>query len=360
MTPLSPKIRVLIVEDSPVAVALLKRELAKASDIEVVGTARHGREALEMLATAHPDVVCTDYHMPVMDGLELTREIIARHPLPILVLSVSVEEGSVNVFNLLNAGALDFISKPNLQSESTYAALSSQLANKIRILSGVRVLRRLTRPKPHTETPGRRLFSPDLNSPVRLIVIGASTGGPQALHSILPQLPAGFRAPVVCIQHISEGFLGGLVQWLDESSPLNVRIARCGDTPSSGTVSFPQEGTHLMFDDTGKFLLSRGQPLGGHRPSVTVTMRSAAERYGSSVVGVLLTGMGSDGAEGMADIVKAGGVTIAQDEASSMIFGMPRQAIERGAAMHVLPLNDIALALVRLQNCGLKRNGASG
>jgi two-component system chemotaxis response regulator CheB len=350
MTSSSTKIRVLIVEDSPVAVALLKRELAKAPDIEVVGTARNGREALELIPALNPAVVCTDFHMPVMDGLELTREILARHPLPILVLSVSVVDGSVNVFNLLNAGALDVVSKPNLESESTYAALSSQLANKIRILSGVRVFRRLKRPEPGTAPPGKPLLFPDLKSPVRLVVIGASTGGPQALQTILNQLPLGFSLPVVCVQHISEGFLDGLVQWLNDSSPLDVRIARSGDTPTPGTVSFPQEGTHLAFDDRGRFLLSHGQPVCGHRPSVTMTMNSAAERYGGTVVGVILTGMGSDGADGMADIIKAGGLTIAQDEASSMIFGMPRQAIERGAVLHILPLCDIAPALVRLQN----------
>jgi two-component system chemotaxis response regulator CheB len=147
------------------------------------------------------------------------------------------------------------------------------------------------------------------------------------------------------------------VQWLDDISPLDVRIAKGGETPAPGTVSFPPEGSHLAFDDRGRFLISRAQPVGGHRPSVTVTMNSAAERYGTSVVGVLLTGMGSDGAEGMADIMKAGGVTIAQDEESSMIFGMPKQAIERGAALHVLSLNDIAPALVRLQNGAVKRNG---
>ena len=360
MTLSPPKIRVLIVEDSPVAIALLKRELAKSPDIEVVGTARHGREALELLSITNPDVVCTDYHMPVMNGLELTREIMAAHPLPILVVSVSVEEGSANVFNLLNAGAIDFVSKPTLESESAYAALTSQLANKIRILSGVRVFRKVTRPEPATAPSARHLLLPNPKSPVRLVVIGASTGGPQALNTILKQLPAGFRLPVVCVQHISEGFLDGLVQWLDDASPLEVRIAWGGDTPAPGTVSFPPEGSHLAFDDRGRFLISRAQPVGGHRPAVTVTMNSAAERYGTSVAGVLLTGMGSDGADGMADIMKAGGLTIAQDEESSMIFGMPKQAIERGAVRYVLPLHDIAPALVRLQNGALTRKGVAG
>ena len=350
MTLSPPKIRVLIVDDSPVAVALLKRELAKAPDIEIVGTARHGGEALEMIPLLNPSVVCTDYHMPVMDGLELTREIIARYPLPILVLSISVEDGSLNVFNLLNAGAIDVVSKPNLENESTYAALSSQIAAKIRILSGVRVFRRLKPKAPETAPPGKTLFIPDLKSPVRLVVIGASTGGPQALQTILKQLPAEFAAPVVCVQHISEGFLDGLVQWLNSSSHLDVRTARGGEPPAPGTVSFPREGTHLTFDDKGRFLVSTAPLCDGHRPSVTVTMRSAAERFGRSVVGVLLTGMGSDGAEGMTDIMNAGGITIAQDEESSIIFGMPRQAIERGAALHVLPLDDIAPALIRLQN----------
>lgn len=343
-------IKVLLVDDSPIALVQLKRMLASALDIEVVGTAENGKEALELIPRLQPTVICTDLHMPVMDGLEFTREVMAKYPRPILVISVSVEKGSANVFTLIEAGAVDVFTKPRGGLDSEIETLTPQLINKIRVIAGVHVFRKFRKDIPAASPQAAGPSVGDRQRPVRIIVIGASTGGPQALQEILTALPADFRLPVVCVQHITEGFLDGLVAWLSSLCSMKVRIARPGELPQSGTVYFPPEKTHLKFDDHGRFVASTELPLDGHRPAVTITMQSAAKFFGSAMVSVLLTGMGRDGAEGMKAVTQQGGITIAQDEASCVIFGMPQEAIKLGAAKYVMPLNDIAGALMKIQN----------
>ncbi len=336
-------IKVLLVDDSPIALTILKRMLSSSPDIEVVGTALNGKEALELIPKLNPTVLCTDLHMPVMDGLELTKQVMSLHPMPILVVSVSVREGSANVFKLLEAGAVDVMLKPKGGLEAEFEKNAKEFVSKIRILSGVRVFRKFRAERP-PEIPESKIQIPKS----KIIVIGASTGSPQALHEILGQLQHDFPLPVVCIQHISEGFLKGLVEWLSEQCRIKVRIAEHGELPMTGTVYFSQEGTHLKIDRSGRFVCSTEPPVYGHRPSITVTMRSLVQYYGSAVIGVLLTGMGSDGAEGMLAIQQAGGATIVQDEKSSVVFGMPKQVIEIGGAQHILSLEEITEMLMRL------------
>ncbi len=339
-------IRVLLVDDSPIALHILQRLLSRAPDIQVVGTAANGKDALDLLPLLHPDVICTDLHMPVMDGLEFTRAVMSNQPQPILVLSVSVEASSHNVFQLLEAGAVDVYPKPRDILDADQDKLAKELASKIRVIAGVHVFRRNGATK---RAPLPPLALPP-HSPVRIVAIGASTGGPQALREILIRLPADFPLPVVCVQHIGSDFLSELVTWLNEAAPLPVRKAAQGEIPQAGIVYFAPEDTHLEFDDSGRFELSHAPPSEGHRPSVSVMLRAIARRYGTGAVGVLLTGMGRDGAEGMLDIATAGGVTIAQDEASCVVYGMPREAVALGAAQHVLPLEQIAPALIALTN----------
>jgi two-component system chemotaxis response regulator CheB len=179
-----------------------------------------------------------------------------------------------------------------------------------------------------------------------MVIIGSSTGGPQALQTILKQLPSDFPTPILCIQHIAPGFLNGLVNWLRSLCSMKVKIAQDGELPLAGTIYFPQEGTHLLVDKKGRLVSSLESPLDGHRPSITLTLKSAADYYGKAAVGILLTGMGRDGADGMKAIAKAGGITMVQDEKSSIVFGMPKQAIELGAAQYVLPLDEIANVLI--------------
>jgi two-component system chemotaxis response regulator CheB len=343
-------IRVLLVDDSPLVLHILQRLLSRSPEIQVVGTAADGKEALELVPALNPDVICTDLHMPVMDGLELTRAVMDNYPRPILVVSVSVEPGSPNVFRMLEAGAVDIMPKPRDIMNGDMDKLANELASKIRILAGVRVFRR--RNNVHGAPAAKPALKPAVlpcpQAPLRIVVIGASTGGPQALREILGHLPATFPLPVLCVQHIGSNFLSEMVTWLAEICPLPVRKAAHGEKPQAGVVYFAPEDAHLELDNGGRFVLSLAQPLDGHRPSVTVTMRFAARCFGGGTVGVLLTGMGRDGAEGMASIAAAGGITIAQDEASSVVYGMNKQAVELGAVQHILPLEQIAPALVGL------------
>lgn len=388
-------IRVLLVEDSPVATTIFKRMLSTSPDIVVVGCARTGTEGLAMIPHLQPHVICTDLHMPQMDGLEFTQEVMAKFPRPILVISSSVQpENTHNVFKLLQAGAVEVFPKPRGAIGEHYETTRSELISKIRILSGVAVFTRHRRQritestsvvtktdapaKPVSSQPGettrvglsvRPKISPSppkvgiqplapkgrANCPpapsrtgiaavqlVKIVGIGASTGGPQALYTILTSLPANFPLPIVCIQHISEGFLQGLVDWLNSECAMQVKIASADELPQPGTIYFPPERHHLELNSQQRFSCSSAPPCSGHRPSVTVTFNSLAKIYGSKAMGILLTGMGRDGADGMQAIHRAGGVTIAQDEKTSVVFGMPKEAIALGAASLVLPLNEIA------------------
>ncbi|MCW6037797.1 chemotaxis-specific protein-glutamate methyltransferase CheB [Spirulina subsalsa FACHB-351] len=369
-------IKVLIVEDSPIARSILKRMLDSAPNIEVVGMAETGIQGLELLDKLQPDVICTDLHMPRMNGLEFTMEVMATKPRPILVISASVqEEDTQNVFELLDAGAVDIFPKPRAGGTTEYEAVKQQLINKIQVLSGVRVFTRRRRgdhpplssppipPPPPTPPPLLRSLEPPtppliqtpppirrysaLNKP-KILTVGASTGGPQALRTVLGSLPSHFPAPVICVQHISEGFLQGLLDWLGHHCHLPIQIAQEGETPRAGVIYFPKEQVHLEFDSVGRFRYSGATRVGGHRPSVTVTFQAVAQVYRAASVGVLLTGMGRDGADGMLAIHQAGGYTIAQNEQSCVVFGMPKEAIALGAAREVLSIEAIPLTLMKV------------
>jgi two-component system, chemotaxis family, protein-glutamate methylesterase/glutaminase len=344
-------IRVLLVEDSQIALVVLKRILETSPQIEVVGTARNGLEALQLIPQTQPDVICTDLHMPQMDGLELTIEVMATHPRPILVISASVQEDSHNVFQLLEAGAVDMFPKPLVGLTADDEALRQALISKIQVLSGVKVF---TRKRKVTQLQGSKSsysIVPSLaHLKPKIVAVGASTGGPQALQELFTSLPIDFPLPILCVQHISFGFLQGLLDWLGKGCLLPIRIAQPGDRPIPGTIYFPPEHRHLELDVIGRFICSDAPPVGGHRPSVTVTFRSIARVYGQKTVGILLTGMGRDGADGMQAIAQVGGLTIAQDEATSVVFGMPREAIALGAAKQVLPIQAIAPTLLNWIN----------
>jgi two-component system, chemotaxis family, protein-glutamate methylesterase/glutaminase len=343
--PSSP-VSVLLVDDSLIALTILSRMLSTSLEIQVVGKARSGREALELIPRLQPAVICTDLHMPDMDGLELTKHIMARFPRPILVVSAAVQpEDTHNVFKLLEAGAIDILPKPRGGLTADEPHITQELISKIKLISGVVALTRRQRTWPGPEQTQDGSLSP---SRPRIVAIGASTGGPQALRTILAQLPADFPAPILCVQHISDGFLRGLVDWLGGHCTMPMKIAQVGEQPLAGTIYFPQEGAHLEIDQTGKLMCSHKAPIDGHRPSVTATFNSVADYSGDGAIGILLTGMGSDGARGMQAIFAAGGITIAQNEETSIVFGMPKQAIALGAVKYVLPLHKIAFLLPEL------------
>lgn len=340
-------IRVLLVEDSPMTLVILKRILNASQQIEVVGEARTGVEALELIPNIQPDVICTDLHMPQMDGLEFTSEVMTLYPRPILVISAWVQqEDTPHVFQLLEAGALDIFTKPTAGLSMEDKLLNQELINKIQILAGVKVFKK--KRKSNTPVKSVDAFSPKSYVNPKMVVIGASTGGPQAINELLCQLPSNLPVPVICVQHICLGFLQGLIDWLSSSCRLPIQIAKPGDVPKPGTIYFPPEQQHLELDNRGRFICSHSPPFDGHRPSVTITFKSVAKYYGKATVGILLTGMGKDGAEGMQYIAQMGGLTIAQDEATCAIFGMPKEAIDLGAAKLVLPIHAIAPKLLTL------------
>ena len=336
-------ISIFLVDDSPVCVTILKRMLSHTPLVKVVGEAPNGKEALALIPITNPRVICTDLEMPVMDGLQFTKEVMARFPLPILVISNYVQrENQHNIFQLLEAGAIDVFPKPRGGNQSEYLAQSQALIEKIQVLSGVVVIPRAATSSDPPRSPHRSVLSLHKRSDARIIVIGASTGGPQALQVILSRLPRNFSLPILCVQHLTEGFLEGLVGWLDSHCPLKVCIAQDDQVPQKGTVYFPQEGKHLELDANGRFCHTIGALLHGHRPSIDMTFESVGRRFGRSTIGVLLTGMGQDGVAGLKGIAQAGGATIAQDEPSCFVFGMPKQAIEQGAAIHILAPAEIA------------------
>lgn len=365
---------VLLVEDSPVVLAILQKLLASSPEIKVVGTACNGKEALELIPKVQPAVICTDLNMREMDGLEFTKQVMATDPRPILVISAAVQKKDTeNVFRLLEAGAVDVYPKPVTGLASDYEQAKRELIDKIKILSGVKVFSRQQKqsgglrgkdssgtlflshntPSLATTKEAKFSFTPstlgrviDITAPIRVIAIGASTGGPQALSTILSQLPLDFPVPVICTQHICEGFLQGLVDWLASVCQLKVKIAQVGESPLPGTIYFAPERNHLELDAQGRFSYSLAPPVDSHRPSVTVTFKSVAKFYGRATAGILLTGMGRDGAEGMRAVAQSGGITIAQDEKSCVVFGMPKEAIALGAAQHVLPIQEIAPLLL--------------
>jgi two-component system, chemotaxis family, protein-glutamate methylesterase/glutaminase len=343
--------KILLVEDSPIAMELLQRLFKSSPDVEVVGTARNGQEALDMLNKVNPTVICTDLHMAPIDGLELTKQVMATSPRPILVISNSVQgDDTKNIFGLLQAGAVDIFPKPTGNEYAHYENIKQKLLAKIKLLSTASVTVKPLASASAMPTMGgiNPLSTPTATFPtsatgsLRAIAIGASTGGPQAIHKIITSLPPNLPCPVICAQHISEGFLGGLISWLNEDSRLRSKIAEVGETPMPGMVYFAPEKSHLELDAQGKFSYSNFAAATGTCPSIDTLFKSIARVYGAATAGILLTGMGTDGVEGMKAISGAGGTTIAQDEQTSVVFGMAKAAIATGTVQKVLAIHEVA------------------
>ncbi len=348
-------IRLFLSVSSPLSLKALERLLALAPEVEVVGVARSERETLALLPGARAHLLCIDDAKPGLCAASLAREVMSAHPCPILVLGAAPDAETRRA--VLEAGALELLARPNLLGAPDAAAIAAAFTSRLKLLSRVPVIGRRASGQ---VTPHRALgqvaprlvdvasVSP-LNLPStasRIVAIGASTGGPQALLTILSALPADFPLPVVCVQHVSRGFLEGLVSWLDEACRVRVAIAQGGEKLRAGTVLFPPEDRHLEVGANGHVRLSCAPARDGHRPSASVLFESVAASFGSGATAVLLTGMGADGAGGLLSVRAAGGTTIAQDEASCVVFGMPRVAIERGAACYVWPPDEIARRLL--------------
>ncbi len=327
-------IRVLVADDSELFRELLSSVVAADPAFEVVATAADGNAAATLARQLKPDVITMDLNMPDADGFSGIARIMAETPTPILVLTANKAE--LVGFKALSLGALDLVEKPGLGVD--LASYGAEIRSRLRLLAGVKVIRHLRGLRGQKREPRLR------SRRAELVVVGASLGGPRALAALLKALPAGFPAPLAVVQHIADGFTGGLAGWLQQESRLAVREARDGEPLQAGVVLLAPSGRHLVVEE-GVARLSDAAPVDTFKPSVTPLFLSAARAYGNRACGVLLTGMGRDGAEGLLAIRQAGGLTVAQDEATSAVFGMPKAAIDLGAVDRVLALDDIPRAL---------------
>jgi two-component system chemotaxis response regulator CheB len=352
------KLRVLVIEDSLTVRRRLCETLAADAGIEVVGEAEDGRRAIELCQSLRPDVMTMDMMLPVMTGLAATEYIMAHCPTPILVVSSSINRGELfRTYDALAAGAVDVLEKP--RGDEPEGHWEQRFLDTVKLVARIRVITHLraragvgVRPAAIAQSPA---IDPTPGRPCRLIAIGASTGGPGAIVEVLRGLPPQMRAPVLLVLHINEPFGTAFADWLDAQTPRRVAFARDGQpvTDVAGRVALAPPGQHLLVRQ-GRLQLTRTPERHSCRPSVDVLFESVAADCGTTAAGCLLTGMGRDGAAGLLAMRRAGGSTIAQDEATSVIYGMPREAALLGAAMQVLPLSDIGPALSSLANAGGK------
>jgi len=338
-------IRVVIADDSLVAREMLAQILASDSAIQVVGQAADGVEAVELVEKLRPDLVTMDIHMPRLDGLGATERIMAYTPTPILVVSSSVYgEGMGRAFDALDLGALEVIKKPEPRDWAELEGIGREVIRKVKILANVRVITHLKGRRSDRRPPIPDKGAASKPKSRRVVAIGSSTGGPSALLDVLGRLPAHLPVPVVVAQHIADGFIPGLVSWLDSGCAMRVVSAEAGVVPEAGVAYFAPTGANLVFEGSE---MRFKQPSAGqlYVPCADTLFESVARMHGERSVGVILTGMGADGAEGLKLMRNAGAATIAQDEATSTVFGMPKVAIEIGAAERVLPVQRIAEAI---------------
>jgi two-component system chemotaxis response regulator CheB len=344
-------IRVLVVDDSPTVREFLMHLLGSDPEIEVVGSASDGEEALEAVNRVKPDVVTMDIRMPGIDGFEATRLIMETSPTPIVVVSGNLDPEEAASFRAIEAGALAVLQRPPGIGHPDHAATMIELVRTVKLMSEVKVVKRWPHARKHITTPAASI-SPQIalnggHSGARVIAMGASTGGPIVLRQILSILPKQFSVPILIVQHIAAGFVGSFTEWLGQSSGFPVLEARHGDLLLPGHAYVAPDGCHMGVSTVDRIALSRIAPENGMRPSVAYLFRSIALVFGKSAVGVLLTGMGKDGAVELKTMKEKGAVTIAQDKESSLIHGMPGEAIKINAATYVLPPEEIAGAMAR-------------
>jgi two-component system chemotaxis response regulator CheB len=346
----SARVRVMIVEDSLVVRQLLAHIISRDPRLTVVAAVASAEEALREMSRVQPDVISMDIRLPGMDGLEATRQIMSDHPTPIVVIADAVEDSSLKIsMNALRAGALSVVEKPVGVSSAGYNAVASTICTQLFIMSQVPVVRqRSIRPAP--STPRSVVEAADLLKPTLpgIMGIAASTGGPPALARVLGALPSSFPIPILLVQHMGAPFMEGFASWLNGLTPLEVGIARDQELPQPGHVYVAPGDRHLILSANGTMRLTADPPIGSQRPAATVLFQSMAKVAGQKGLGVLLTGMGEDGAQGLLAMRKAGAYTVAEHESTAVVYGMPAAAVKLGAAKAILPLDLMVPRILQL------------
>lgn len=347
---MAKKVSVLVADDSPICRQLIADALKKDAELEVVAFAENGQEAIAKAQQLRPNVITMDVDMPVMDGLQAVEAIMAEWPTPILVLTADPRSQAPELTcRALELGALALQVKPALDAGPE----AWNLAREVKLLSSVKVIRHLrgyqkkaAKAAPSTSAPAdAAAFSA---SPIGLVTIASSTGGPQVVHKLLSELPGDFPAPIALVQHINAAFAESLAGWLAASSKLKIKVAKDGEPLVPGEVLIAPPNLHMTIPARGRVQLRPGEPRDGHIPSASSLMESAAKTYARRTVGIVLTGMGADGADGMAAIKAAGGRTVAQNQESCVVFGMPGAAIAKGAVEQVVHGDEMSAVLLRL------------
>lgn len=341
-------IKILIVDDSETEIAILKQIFSMAKDLEVVGCAKNGKDAIELVEILNPDLITMDIQMPVMNGFEATRQIMQKNPKPIVVISSRLNDITLNAsFRALEAGALTVLAKPENIGSKNFNKDCKYMIDIIRGMAEIKsIKRRFFLKKPLENTIDYPDSIENVKTKYKLIAMGASVGGPQALKFILDKLPPNFPIPIVIVQHITPGFLGGFVQWLNDEIALHVKIAESDEVVVSGNVYLAPDLFHLKIDANLVVRLIKSPLVSGFCPSITELFSSVAQACGKYGIGILLTGMGHDGAQGLLAMKNAKARTIIQDRASSVVFGMAAVAQSLHAADKVMSLESIANYLI--------------
>lgn len=339
-------IKLLIVEDSPVQREILTHIFSRDPNIQIIGIAKNGEEAIKAATSLKPDVITMDLHMPKLDGLEATRQIMTIQPTPIVIVSSSAQHNEqINAFRALEAGAVAVADKPPGINHPNHLRLQENLINTVKVMSEIKMVRRWSKTKPiSTKKSLEKEIHP---AEIKLIAIGVSTGGPLVLRDILSGLPKEFP-PILIVQHITSGFLNGMVDWLGDTTKQSIHIAENMLLPKPSCIYFAPDDQHMGINQDGYILLSKNPPENGLRPSVSFLFRSVANTIKERALGILLTGMGKDGAQELKLMKQQGAITFAQNKETSLVYGMPGEAAAINAATYLLSPSEIANMIVNL------------
>ncbi|MEI7677377.1 MAG: chemotaxis-specific protein-glutamate methyltransferase CheB [Bacteroidales bacterium] len=347
------KIKVLIVEDTLVVQKLLQKLVESDERFELVGIAENGKQAIEYVAKFSPDVVSMDILMPIMDGVEATRKIMQDNPVPVVIVSSFYQSSEIDIaMRVLDAGAVSILARPYGPGHSKFTKTSRQYLNTLKIMSEIKVVRRKEEKKLKSSPIVNTVDQPESKDlkikKIQALAIGASAGGPEGLSKILSLMPTDFAAPVFVVQHIDSNFAEGFAAWLNTMSKLPVKIATNGEKALPGIVYLPSGDHHLLVRQNGTLAVTKDLQVRGLRPSVDLLFKSISEVYGKNSIAVLLSGMGKDGAEELKNLHDLGAFTIAQEESSCLVYGMPGEAVKLGAVNKILSPENIANEIINL------------